>query len=492
MDRSQYSNEKTRADEYDTLTGLPGMNRFFGRAESQRQALIEQGEDPALIYFDLNGMKEFNIRDSMEAVGAGLACDRARLACDQGRDSLTSGYYYFSERLLEEARQKQYIIDHLDQAIEEHWIQVYYQPLIRSANGRVCDEEALARWIDPEKGFLSPADFIPILENTGLIYKLDLYITEQILAKMKLLREKGLFAVPTSINISRSDFAACDVVEEIRKRVDAAGIAHEMITIEITESILGNDLDYMKQQVDRFHALGFQVWMDDYGSGYSSPDILMTIPFDTIKLDMQFIRQYEKNKASGIIISGLIKMAMGLGIETVVEGVETEEQAEFLKEVGCTKLQGYLYCKPIPLGEILRRYDDSPQIGFEDPAELAYFSAIGKVNLYDLSIAVDDEEQQFRDYFDTMPMAIVEVGGEEIALTRCNKSYRSFVGNHYPVSAAKGRAKITDLLTGSAASLVRIVIKCAKDGRQVLTDMKTATSSSPSAMWMRRCGSRRR
>ena len=210
----------------------------------------------------------------IEDVPVSSAYDRAKMACDELRKSDVSAFNYYSENLRKTVKRRQYIQSGIDRAISEKWIQVYFQPIVRAVNGKVCDEEALARWIDPEEGFLSPAEFIPQLESSGQIYKLDLYVLEQVLEKMHSQRKEGLYIVPHSINLSRSDFDSCDIVEEIRKRVDEAGIARELITIEITESMIGSDFDFMKNQVERFWDLGFPVWMDDFGSGYSSLDVL--------------------------------------------------------------------------------------------------------------------------------------------------------------------------------------------------------------------------
>ena len=181
-----------------------------------------------------------------EDVDVNLACDRAKLACAPIRHSNESGFNYYDITISEANEKRQYIIDNLDKAIEEKWITVYYQPIVRGVNQRVCDEEALARWIDPVKGFLSPADFIPILEEAKLIYKVDLYVLEQVLKKMKYMASKGFFMVSQSINLSRSDFDVCDIVEEICKRIDSSGIPRSKINIEITESILGKDFEFMK------------------------------------------------------------------------------------------------------------------------------------------------------------------------------------------------------------------------------------------------------
>ena len=529
-------NDRLKNEGYDPLTGLPSMNMFFELAYQRRDELLAEGKKPALVFFDCNGMKDFNMKygfaegdnliiemskiiiahfgkmscsrfggdrfavvsrecgleeelekifeecsrmnggrtlpvrvgiypHRVEDVGPGIACDRAKMACDINRDSGVSCYEYFSEDLLIESEKRRYIIDNFDKAMEEGWIQAYYQPIVRSANGKVSDEEALARWIDPVKGFMSPADFIPILEETGLIYKLDLYIAKKIIEKKRIQEKAGMYVVPCSVNISRSDFETCDMVEEIRKLCDDAKMDHSMLTIEITESVLTSDFDYMKKQMERFQELGFKVWMDDYGSGYSSPITLQKMRFDTIKLDMGFLERFSYNDDSKIIISSLIKMAMGLGIDTVVEGVETEDQAEFLKEVGCTKLQGYYYTKPLPLSEVLDRYRTGTQIGFENPEETEYYSAIGRVNLYELTLSSDGKG--LKDYFDTMPMAIVELGKNRVSIVRCNRTYKRFFEENI---SAERRTRMAGA-GGYNNVFFDELRQCADTGKQCIMDM---------------------
>ena len=289
-------------------------------------------------------------KNQVDEVRASIAVDRAKYACDQHRGSYVSAFYYFDEKMMQQSDNARYIISHLDQAIEEHWIQVYYQSIVRSSDGSVCDEECLSRWFDPERGMFSPGEFIPVLEDARLIYKLDLYVLEQALEKMKKLRELDFEAEPHSINLSRSDFDACDIVEEIRKRVDEAGISRRRISIEITESIIGSDFDFIKKQVERFQELGFPVWMDDFGSGYSSLDVLQSIRFDVLKFDMSFMQKLDEGGESGrIILTNLMQMAIALGVETICEGVETEEQVHFLREIGCSRMQGYYFSRPRPL-----------------------------------------------------------------------------------------------------------------------------------------------
>lgn len=447
----------------------------LGAAEGLEDTLQDIFEDVAAINHGESAAVRVGICLNIPENGdIGSAFDLAKMAADQNRTSPVSAYSYYTEELTKAAQLKSYILENIDKAIEEGWVQVYYQPLVRSANGRVSDEEALARWIDPALGFLSPADFIPALEEGGMVYKLDLFVVDQILAKMKEMGEKGYFVVPCSVNVSRADFKSCDIVREITKRVDAAGIAREMLTVEITESTVGSDLDYIKEQVDMLKGMGFHVWMDDYGSGYSSPDILQKFRFDTIKLDMQFMRQFDNGEKSRIIISELIKMAMNLGMETVVEGVETAQQVEFLKEVGATKMQGFYFCKPISLKELYRRYEVGDQIGFENPRESGYYAKIGRVNLYDISFT-NNENDGIGAYFNTMPMAIFEVGESDVAIIRCNKSYHSLLRELFQMSNAYVRVRQDAFGNGFGAYFMSKLVEIANQGGQEIIDERTAT-----------------
>ena len=408
--------------------------------------------------------------DDMDNVDIATACDMAKIACDAIRHTYVSTMKYYDTAMLADAERQQYITSHLDRALAEEWVQVYYQPIVRATNGRVCDEEALDRWIDPERGFLSPADFIPILEDARLIYKLDLYMLDQILKKIVRQREAGLHVVPQSINLSRADFDACDIVEEIVRRVDGAGLSHSLITIEITESIVGSDFDFIKAQAGRFRELGFPVWMDDFGSGYSSLDVLQSMPVDLIKFDMRFMQQFDNGEKSRVILAELMKMAIGLGIDTVCEGVEREDQVEFLREIGCSKLQGYYYAKPMPMEQILKRYETGQQIGFENPAESGYFDAIGRINLYDLAVIAKEEEDTLQHYFSTVPMAIIEMQGNKSRFTRSNQAYRDFMRRVFGISLSALGNGYEVAPEGPGADFVDSLQKCCREGGRAMLD----------------------
>ena len=528
---------------YDRLTGLPSMSRFFELAEMGKKRLLAKGEAPALLFFNLTGMKVFNHRhgfaegdklisamakilaahfgsdncarvgkdhfvvfthaadledtlwdifDEFEGVNGGrslpvqvgiyidrsavtdivVACDKAQFACKLEHDSYVSGFRYFNDEMMAVEEHRQYIIDNIDRAIEEGWIQVYYQAIVRASNGMVCDEEALARWIDPEEGFLSPADFIPVLEETRLIYKLDLYVVDQVIAKMKRQADEGIYVVPQSVNLSRTDFDALDVVEEIRRRVDAAGIPREKLTIEVTESAVASDFAFMKDQVEAFQGLGFKVWMDDFGSGYSSLDVLQDIRFDLIKLDMRFVAGIDGADGDDgkVIITELVRLAMGLGIDTLAEGVETKEQADFLKEIGCGRLQGFYYTKPIPVDEIVERDRKGIAIGFENPDEACYYAAIGKINLYDMGVIAHEGGKAFQQYFDTAPMAIYEISQGQFCVIRSNKPYRDFMERAFEAPLTADDYDLTAQVEGVGSPFLDALRQCAEDGRLIVVD----------------------
>ncbi|MBR3525656.1 MAG: EAL domain-containing protein [Lachnospiraceae bacterium] len=281
----------------------------------------------------------------------GLACDHARLACNsiKGRHDLF--YSVYDEMLRDRLRRQQYVADHVDEAIENEYIKVYYQPVVRVQTGEICGYEALVRWIDPQVGMLSPGDFIETLEHFHLIHKLDSYVVERVCKDYGRVIESGDPIVPASINFSRLDFELCDIFDVVEKMREKYNIPRNMLDLEITESALNDNLGHIKAECERMRKLGYQVWIDDFGSGYSSLNTIAEYSFDVLKLDMVFLRNYDHNPKIAPLMSYIIKGARGMGLQPLCEGVETEEHYRFLKEAGCEKAQGYYFGKPMPMDE---------------------------------------------------------------------------------------------------------------------------------------------
>ena len=341
----------------------------------------------------------------------------------------------------------QYIADHLEEAIAAGRIRAWIQPIVRLVNNRVCAEEALARWNDPEKGMISPAEFIPALEEARLAYKLDLHMVDEVAAFLRQKTEEGISPVPVSVNLSRTDFDACDMVEEITRRMDSAGVDRGLLRIEITESVVGSDFSFMKRQIERFEEKGFKVWMDDFGSGFSSLDVLQNLRFDTIKLDMRFMREFDGSDRSRIILTELITMAMGLGINTIVEGVETEEQVMFLREIGAGKVQGYFFSPPVSQEDLRERRETGFRIGLENPGETEYYNSVSRINLQDPSMVTkaEDLREDYSSYFRTLPMAVLEADGHEAVFLRASRSYREFLNRCFGFHLEEGQQAVMSL-----------------------------------------------
>ncbi len=296
----------------------------------------------------------------------GIMIDHARAACDSIRDKYDSKIKVYDQELEASLSIKEYVLTHFDHAIQNGLIQPYYQAVVRSSDEKVCEAEVLARWVDPEKGMIGPNEFVPVLEDAHLIHKLDLAIIEQVCKNIEILKFHGIVSLPVSINLSRLDFQLCEIYDEIERLRKQYRIAVKDLHIEVTESAFFNDQDFLRSELEKFRAAGYEVWMDDFGSRYSSLGNLKNFDFDTLKIDMSFLREYEENEKAGIILDSIIKMAEKLGLHTLAEGVETKAQMEFMKALGCEKLQGYYYAKPIPFSEIEGHVNNERQYIAED------------------------------------------------------------------------------------------------------------------------------
>lgn len=332
--------------------------------------------------------------------------DYAKTACDEVKDGAENCYQVYTAEFSERAEYTKFVVDHIDDAIQNGDIQVYYQPQVHLMNGKLNGLEALVRWNDPNRGFMSPGRFVPILEDSNLTYKLDLYVLEEAIKLIKSRLNQGLKMVPISFNLSRTDFVTSDPNQILLDLVKKYDIPREMLRVEITEPILTEDPVKIKRAIDRFHQNGFQVLMDDFGSGASSLNTLKEYGFDEIKLDMTFMRKFDEKSEK--VVKPLITMAKSLGVHTLCEGVETKEQIAFLKSVGCELVQGYYYSKPNIFTEVVDRLDELG-VDWESVAESAFFETAG---LVDVNVA--------------QPLALLAIDGQNFKSYYMNGGFRSF------------------------------------------------------------------
>ena len=281
--------------------------------------------------------------------------DRANFAISQiGNDRRRFAMAYDSVAE-EKDLSENYCLDNLQKALDLHWIKVYFQPIYDNHTGQVSDYEALARWQDPVKGLLGPGQFIPVIEKWHLTYLLDRYMLEEVLKKLQAWKKNGVALRPISVNLSHEDFDRPAIVSELTELVDSYGVDHNLISIEITERDLSGDMGKLREKMRDLHALGFKFWMDDFGSGYSSLNGLYEYDFDLIKIDMKFVQHLDDNNGTNRkLMRSLVKVAKEMDILSLTEGVETEEEYAFVKQIGCDKTQGFLLAKPRPMDDFGR------------------------------------------------------------------------------------------------------------------------------------------
>jgi len=282
-----------------------------------------------------------------------FAHDRAKVACEsvKGRYDRCIRFYDQSLALSEDLRD--YVINNVERAISEGWIHIHYQPVVRVTTRRTCGVEALSRWMDPVLGTLSPAQYVRYLEEARLIHLLDSHVIATACSDVRRTLDQLGTAVPVSLNFSPSALAVTDVPKILDEEVRRTGIPREMVHVEITESSLADDPTLLRSTIQELHNMGYEVWMDDFGSGYSSLNLLKDYDFDVLKVDMEFLRGMEGNAKSKTILSTITHLAHDLGMRTLVEGVETEGQFAFLRSAEADRAQGFLFSEPVPYEAII-------------------------------------------------------------------------------------------------------------------------------------------
>lgn len=287
----------------------------------------------------------------VEDIDVAHACDRARIACNEIKKHPGEIIRYYDKHIDTDIKRRQHVINNVKQAAAEGWIKVYYQPVVRCADGsgELYGYEALARWDDPTYGLLPPFAFIETLEEFREIDKLDRCIIEQVCRDLREELDAGKDVVPVSLNFSRLDFELYDVPAFLQEMSEKYDVPPNLLDVEITESALTDQLQELQKNMATLRQGRFSLWLDDFGSGYSSLNVLKDFQFNVLKIDMVFLRGFEGNEKAQPILKSIVELAHNLGMVTLCEGVETREQFEFLASIGCDRAQGYHFGKPEPV-----------------------------------------------------------------------------------------------------------------------------------------------
>ena len=353
-------------------------------------------------------------------------CDRALLAACGIKGQYGKYFAIYDDRLRSRLLREQAITECMESALKEGQFEIYLQPKYSVKQERLSGAESLIRWNHPEWGLQSPGQFIPLFEQNGFITRLDQYVWDQTCAILQRWEKMGYPEIPVSVNVSRADIYNVDLPEILTETVQKYGLPPSRLHLEITESAYTENPSQIIEVAGRLRELGFIIEMDDFGSGYSSLNMLNKMPIDILKLDMKFIQNETEKQASQGILRFTMGLARWMDLSVVAEGVETREQFEQLREIGCDYVQGYYFAKPMPCGEF-------ETLIKEQPEEAAMESSMEEAALYGkqrpvLLVADEDEAycRQVRRIFESR-YQIVEASDGEKALA-CIASYENKIG----------------------------------------------------------------
>lgn len=262
-------------------------------------------------------------------------------------------YAIYNEDVRNKFSEESMILDDIKIALVKNQFEVYYQPKFSLVTGEMIGSEALIRWNHPEHGFISPAVFIPIAEKSKLILKIGRFVFERVCNDLYEWKKQGKKIVPVSVNLSRVELYQPDIVKFINKTIKMYNLSSDFIEIEITETVAINELNILKNVLNELRTYGFSISMDDFGTGYSSISCLRDMPIDILKLDKSFLGGIEHDERSRNIAKSIVSLAKSLDLVVIIEGVESKEQAELMKQFGCDLVQGFYFARPMPAKNFL-------------------------------------------------------------------------------------------------------------------------------------------
>lgn len=275
-----------------------------------------------------------------------IALDRAHFALEKAKTLSLHKYQFFAEEDRSRVVAEQQMENTMHQALSNREFEVYLQPKCDFKTGHLRGAEALVRW-NKTDGIVRPDEFIPVFEKNGFILQLDMFIFEEVAHLLQQWQEKGLSLVPIAVNFSRLHLNDDRFVPQMRRVASSYNVATHLLEVELTESVIFNNLQRAQSVLNNLHRYGFSVAMDDFGAGYSSLNVLKNLHFDSIKLDKEFLGGFQDNPYAQNVIEGTVKMIKKLNVQVVAEGVETREQVDFLKQIGCDIAQGYFFSRPL-------------------------------------------------------------------------------------------------------------------------------------------------
>ena len=288
-------------------------------------------------------------------------CDRANMALRKVKGNYMNRYAYYDAGMRELMLQDQMIVRDMETALQDEQFTIFLQPVYNIKNNSIVSAEALVRWFHPVNGMISPGKFIPVFERNGFIVKVDRFVWEEVCKFIKKQKEETGEVIPISVNVSRLNFYNLDLLEFLLGLLENYELEPWMLKLEITESAYMDNSHQLMSIIRVFREEGFPVLMDDFGSGYSSLNMLKNLPVDVLKVDMAFVRELEESERAYMILKFIMNLARDLGMDVIVEGVETKKQLDYLANLGADKIQGYYFSKPLPVPDFKKLLSESNQ-----------------------------------------------------------------------------------------------------------------------------------
>lgn len=363
------------------LYGIDGGNSLLRHIAAEIESMLDKNEMATRFYADVfcilisydtddeitgfiskiserikNFVLIFGIYKIDEDLPVNLMIDRATFARNSVKGNSVKRYSFFDSGMLEEVLREKKIESTMQSALDAGEFEVYLQPQFSVKTEKIVSAEALVRWNDPIRKIIPPGEFIELFEKNNFITKLDVYMWEQVFKVISNWINSGKEPYPVSINVSAVHFKNRTIIDEITEVVKKFNIPLKYIELEITESTLLDDLDYAIDTIYQLHSLGFRIAMDDFGSGYSSLNVINKLSIDVLKLDREFLNDASNSRKGKIVINDIITMAKHLNMNVVCEGVENREQVEYLKTTQCDKIQGFYYARPMSLINFEKEY----------------------------------------------------------------------------------------------------------------------------------------
>ncbi len=422
----------------------------------------------------------FGIRITNPEVGLRTAMTQATLCMSSHISSIQNTYTAFTEKNLERTYLEADITAKMQKALKNGEFKIWFQPQYSAANNKLVGAEALCRWIEEDGTVISPSTFIPVAEKNGFIRFLDEEIWINVFAIIRSWLDAGIEPVPISINVSRICLETDKIYYIIKRLKEKYQIPEKYIHFEITESASMSDQDMLIPRLQKLRSLGYAIAMDDFGNGYSSLNSLKDMPIDILKLDMGFMQGDDSMKRGGTIINYVVRMAQGLEYITVAEGVETQEQAEFLRGIGVNVFQGFFYAKPMPEEDFVKLLQSS------DKQEALYKPrTFGQIDVRKFLTPDSSESIIFEDY--TGPAAIFEYDSknDSLVLIRANHKYlKLFEMQELSFADVKKNLKT---LVGKAATdtLIETVKKSLAENAEATCNAEVRTYIKQNPIWIK-------